>query len=59
MHDSGIVLGQMAVDEKSNEITAVPQLLAGCDLEGIVITVDALLTQRGLAQQRSISTVTI
>jgi len=49
----------MAVDEKSNEITAVPQLLAGCDLEGIVITVDALLTQRGLAQQRSISTVTI
>jgi len=50
-HQSGIVLAQTAVDEKSNEITAVPQLLAGCDLTGVVITMDALLAQRALAQQ--------
>jgi hypothetical protein len=50
-HGSGIVLAQTAVDQKSNEITAVPRLLAGRDLQGIVITVDALLCQRNLAQQ--------
>jgi predicted transposase YbfD/YdcC len=50
-HGSGIVLGQTAVDHKSNEITAAPRLLAGRDLTGTVTTVDALLTQRHLAQQ--------
>lgn len=30
-HTDGVVLGQMAVDQKSNEITAVPRLLAGRD----------------------------
>jgi predicted transposase YbfD/YdcC len=50
-HQSGIVLAQTAVDGKSNEITAVPQLLAGRDLKGVVITMDALLTQQHLAQQ--------
>ena len=50
-HGSGIVLAQTAVDQKSNEITAAPRLLAGRDLQGIVITVDALLCQRNLAQQ--------
>lgn len=50
-HGSGIVLAQTTVDQKSNEITAVPQLLAGRDLSGIVITMDALLAQRGIAQQ--------
>lgn len=51
VHGSGIVLAQTEVNEKSNEITAVPQLLAGRDLHGTVITMDALLTQQMLAQQ--------
>lgn len=50
-HGSGYVLGQAAVDEKTNEIKAVPALLAGRDLTGTVTTMDALLTQRQLAHQ--------
>jgi len=50
-HDSGCVLAQRAVADKSNEITAVPLLLAGRDLRGTVTTMDALLTQRTLADQ--------
>jgi predicted transposase YbfD/YdcC len=50
-HADGVVLGQVAVDGKSNEITAAPRLLAGRDLAGTVTTVDALLTQRALAAQ--------
>jgi predicted transposase YbfD/YdcC len=50
-HGSGVVLQQQAVDVKSNEITAVPSLLAGRDLSGAVVTVDALLTQRSISQQ--------
>jgi predicted transposase YbfD/YdcC len=49
-HD-GIVLRQTAVAAKSSEITAAPRLLAGQNLAGIVVTVDALLTQRAFAQQ--------
>jgi predicted transposase YbfD/YdcC len=50
-HDDAMVLAQVKVDDKSNEITAVPRLLEHRDLQGIVITMDALLTQRELAQQ--------
>lgn len=50
-HGTARVLDQIAVDTKSNEITAVPKLLAGKTLTGIVITMDALLTQRKLTQQ--------
>ena len=50
-HDDGRVLGQVAVADKSNEITAAPRLLAGRDLRGTVTTMDALLTQRALAAQ--------
>lgn len=50
-HGDGVVLGQVRVAAKSNEITAVPRLLAGQDLAGSVITMDALLAQRGLAAQ--------
>jgi hypothetical protein len=39
------------VANKRNEITAVPALLAGRDLTDTVVTMDALLTQRALAQQ--------
>jgi len=50
-HGSGVVLGEARVDHKTNEITVVPQLLAGRDLTGIVITKDALLSQRAIDQQ--------
>jgi predicted transposase YbfD/YdcC len=50
-HGSGLVRKQVRVQEKSNEITAVPMLLQGLDLHGTVTTMDALLTQRTLAQQ--------
>lgn len=50
-HESAYVLGQAAVAVKTNEITAVPTLLAGRDLRHTVTTMDALLTQRQIAQQ--------
>ena len=46
-----LVLGQVAVDEKSNEITAVPQLLRMLSLAGTVVTADAMACQREIAQQ--------
>jgi predicted transposase YbfD/YdcC len=46
-----LVLGQLAVDDKSNEITAVPQLLALLALKGTVVTADALNCQRAIARQ--------
>ena len=46
-----LVLGQVAVDDKSNEITAVPQLLEMLSLTGKVVTADAMHCQRQLAQQ--------
>jgi len=50
-HDDGRVLGQVAVAEKSNEITAAPRLLGRRNLRGTVTTMDALLTQREVAAQ--------
>jgi len=49
-HGSGTTLAQTAVARKRNEIAAVPLLLAGRDLTDTVITLDALLTQRTIAQ---------
>ena len=46
-----LVLGQKAVSEKSNEITAVPELLALLDIEGCVITADAMSCQKTIATQ--------
>lgn len=48
-HLTGVVLGQVAVDAKSNEIPALPVLLASLDLTGAVITADALHTQKETA----------
>ena len=48
--DSGLVLGQVKVDGKSNEIRALPSLLDMMDLRGAVITVDAMHTQRKAAE---------
>ena len=46
-----LVLAQLAVDEKSYEITAVPELLKLLDIRGAVVTVDALNTQTQTAEQ--------
>jgi len=46
-----LVLAQQAVDEKSNEIKAVPELLKLLDILGAVVTVDALNTQKEIAGQ--------
>jgi len=45
-----LVLGQMKVSEKSNEITAIPKLLALLSLEGAVVTIDAMGCQREVAR---------
>jgi len=49
-HD-GAVLAQVAVADKANEIAAAPLLVAGRDLTGMVMTMDALLTHRTFAAQ--------
>ncbi len=49
--ENRMVLGQTKVDAKSNEITAIPQLLTALDISGCVVTVDALGTQTTIAQQ--------
>jgi predicted transposase YbfD/YdcC len=46
-----LVLAQVAVDDKSNEITAVPQVLKMLDLKGALVSVDALNTQKTIAAQ--------
>ena len=46
-----LVLGQIKVDEKSNEITAVPELLRLLDIKGCIVTVDALNTQKEIAAE--------
>ena len=43
--DIGISIGQVKVDDKSNEITAIPELLEILDIEGCIITIDAIGTQ--------------
>lgn len=49
--DRGMSLGQLATDEKSNEITAIPQLLDSLEIEGAVITIDAAGCQRAIAKK--------
>lgn len=49
--DQRLVLGQLAVEGKSNEITAVPKLLDMLSLKGTIVTVDALNCQRDIARQ--------
>jgi predicted transposase YbfD/YdcC len=49
-HHVGVTLAQHAVDDKTNEITAVEPLLCQLVLEGRMVTMDALLTQRHVAQ---------
>jgi predicted transposase YbfD/YdcC len=45
-----VVLGQVATDEKSNEITAIPALLEALALAGCIVTIDAMGCQKEIAQ---------
>jgi len=47
----GLTLAQVATDEKSNEITAIPTLLSLVDIQGAIITIDAMGTQTAIAEQ--------
>lgn len=47
----GLSLGQVACAEKSNEITAIPELLRLVDIAGAIITIDAMGTQKAIAEQ--------
>jgi predicted transposase YbfD/YdcC len=46
-----LVLGQVKVADKSNEIVAIPKLLAMMAIEGAIVTIDAMGCQRNIAQQ--------
>ena len=46
-----LVLAQEKVDDKSNEITAIPELLKRLDLQGQIVTIDAMGCQRNICQQ--------
>jgi predicted transposase YbfD/YdcC len=47
----GLSMGQVACEEKSNEITAIPELLRLVDIKGTIITIDAMGTQKAIAAQ--------
>jgi predicted transposase YbfD/YdcC len=49
--NNGLVLGQWKVADKSNEITAVPQLLRVLELSGCIVTVDAMGCQKKIAKE--------
>jgi predicted transposase YbfD/YdcC len=46
-----LVLGQLATNEKSNEITAIPRLLEMLNVEGAVVTIDAMGCQKAIAEK--------
>ena len=49
--EEGIALGQVATEDKSNEITAIPQLLEQIELTGTLITIDAMGCQKEIVAQ--------
>ena len=50
-HEQQLVLGQVSTDEKSNEITAVPNLLEVLDVAGCIVTADAMSCQKEIARK--------
>jgi len=48
---SALTLGQVKVDDKSNEITAIPELLRVLDLSGCIVTIDAMGCQRKIVRE--------
>ena len=49
-HENGLVLGQVKTDEKSNEITAIPELLNTLNLSGCIVTLDAMGCQKEITK---------
>lgn len=49
--EAGLVLAQQAVDGKSNEITAIPELLDLLNLKGAIVSIDAMGTQKEIARR--------
>ncbi len=49
--EQGISLGQIATEEKSNEITAIPELIDQIDIQGAVVTIDAMGCQKAIAKK--------
>lgn len=49
--EEGIALGQVATDDKSNEITAIPKLLEQISLSGTIVTIDAMGCQKEIVEQ--------
>jgi predicted transposase YbfD/YdcC len=47
-HEAGLVIGQRCVDQKSNEITAIPDLLNDLAIKGAIVTIDAMGTQKDI-----------
>jgi predicted transposase YbfD/YdcC len=48
--EMGLVLGQVQTSEKSNEITAIPDLIRALDISGCIVTIDAMGCQKDIAQ---------
>jgi predicted transposase YbfD/YdcC len=48
---SGLILGQLKTEDKSNEITAIPELLGMIDVGGSIVTIDAAGCQKNIARQ--------
>lgn len=46
---NGLVLGQIRVDDHSNEVTAIPQLLSTLDVSGCTVTINAMGCQKDIA----------
>jgi predicted transposase YbfD/YdcC len=49
--EAGIVLGQVKTSEKSNEITAIPELLDWLDVRGAIVTIDAMGCQKSITKK--------
>ena len=49
--EANLVLGQVITEEKSNEITAIPQLLKMLELRGAIVTIDAMGCQKTIATE--------
>jgi len=50
VNEAGMGMGQLCVDEKTNEIKAIPELLKVLCLEGCIVTIDAMGTQKEIAK---------
>ena len=50
-HSQKLVIGQRKVDDKSNEITAIPELLELLNIKGAIVTIDAMGCQREICKK--------